>query len=91
MKTPIIIRLEYTGIGPDAGRKYKWRVWREPRVHGRRFDANLKKWVGDTGPQWAFEDSEGYVRYIGETWAVAVQRLHGYVESYGMKLLQQLS
>jgi len=90
------IRLEYVGIG-DAppceitGKRFTWRVWREPRVSGSYWSSELKKEVRTTGPEWVFEDDSGYLRYIGETWAVAVQTLKGYVDSYGMKLLQELS
>lgn len=90
------IRLEYVGTGSapiceETGKRFTWRVWREPRVCGQRWDSDLKRNVSTSGPEWAFEDSTGYIRYIGETWALAVVRLRGYVESYGMRLLQELS
>lgn len=89
------IRLEYVGTGSvpmqSIPKKHIWRVWREPKVCGREWNSERRVEVRICGPQWAFQDSDGYVRYIGETWAVAVLRLHGYVESYGMKLLQELS
>lgn len=90
------IRLEYVGTGGTpicdlTGKRFTWRVWREPRVCGSHWDSERKKTVRTSGPEWAFEDETGYVRYIGATWAVAVLRLRGYVDSYGMKLLQELS
>jgi hypothetical protein len=98
MKTPraMQIRLEYIGTGNApvcelTGTKHVWRVWREPRVCGSEWCPKRLKNVRTSGPQWAFDDGTGYVRYIGETWAVAVERLKGYVESYGMKLLQELN
>lgn len=93
----MIIRLKYVGTGnppaqsEDHGKEFRWQVWREPKVCGSRFDRRLLRNVRESGPQWAFRDETGYIRYIGETWAVAVERLHGYVESYGMELQQELS